>query len=329
MANTYAYFEPFPAAIGGQTGTFNLWPSYVQIQNAAFKRGDFLSLNTTGTATSPSGGKGNIGSTVAGPSVGAPVQLNSTASTVTANGVTVVGVAAAGAPALTYYCELTWGTSGSVGTNESATGTEFIINCAPGIVPKVYAANPSITNVGGLAVYLGLYPSTELLQGTTAGFGSGNAITATYPLTNAQGVNKIATNVATNVVGLAVNSSLALFYVGAGGSYLGNESASFGVTNAQAPMTPNETFGSVVIRPQNTIFEISLVQPYYSTLQGTTAGLTVDPTTGFCVADNSQSNKILNIVGLSQGAQIGATAQGGAYGDIGARVYVTFNGGTI
>jgi hypothetical protein len=327
---TYPYLRPLPTPQNGQTGTFNLYPSYYQAQNAAWAYADFLSLQTTGTATPPSGGKGNIGTTVPGPTAAGvgPFNLVSTASTYTVNGVTIVGVASAGAPGLTYYCELTWGASGSVATNESATGTEFVINCAPGIVPKVYAANPAITNVGGLAVYLSLYPGTELLQGTTAGFGSGNAITAVYPLTNSQGVNKVATNVASNVVGLATSSSLTYFYVGGGGSFAGNEFAPFGVTNAQPPLTPDETYKAVVIRPQNTYFEMSLVQAYNSALQGTTAGITVDPTTGICVVDTSQSNKILTIVGLSQGAQIGATAQGGV-NDIGARVQVAFTSGII
>jgi hypothetical protein len=327
---TYSFLEPAVAGTVGQTGSFNLNPYWTPAQVPAWKRGDFLQLITTGALYYPSGGISTL-ATTAGPTTLQPININAAAASVTANGITVVGVTTANAPAQAYYIVLTWSGSTTQSTGqsvESLSGAEFVVNCVAGVTPKFYAANPNNTSVS-LIVYASTYPQSEVFQGNAAGFGSGNSVTLNYPLTNSVGVNQSVTNPSANVAGLAVHSSNAFYFSGSGGSFAANERSLFGATDAVPPNHPAETYQAQVINPANTLFVLSLKQAYNNSMQGQqTAGLTLDANSGYFVADTTASHAILTIQGLLSGAQIGPTATGGP-GDIGTRVLVTFNSGII
>jgi hypothetical protein len=288
----YTYYEPQRAGVANFPSPVEI--GYFQAQNAAFKRGDFLQLITTNSATTPNP-NGSI-STAIGPTTTA-INLISTSTSVTVGAVTISGVASTGAPAATYYTYFTYTGAASI---ESLPGLEFIINCAPGIVPRaVVTSSGSPANSTGTAWYGGVIPGYEVQQVAATAFGSN--MTFTYPLTNNIGVNRSITNPNTNIVGLALNSSLALFFQGTGGSFMVNEAGQFGATNSLYPLTPTESLLNYVDKLQNGyLFEISLKQGWYQALQGTTAGLTLDATTGIWILDTSVSHAICTIVNVAQ-----------------------------
>ena len=79
-----------------------------------------------------------------------------------------------------------------------------------------------------------------------------------------------------------------------------------------------------------TLIVISLVQPYYGSLINSTAGLLYNTTYQCFQADNSQSNKILTIVGKfgQPNANPGFDPVGGP-GDTNALVICQFNSGLL
>jgi hypothetical protein len=319
-----AFFEPQIAGLPGNSAP--IVTPYIPAQNAAFRRGDFIQIVNTqgaGTLAFPSGGLGAL-ATFAGVNPGQSFQLSSAASTFTVNGVTVSGVASGTAPALTYYVEVTYTAAGA----ESLTGQEFVINCAPGVVPSINVATANRpAGATSFAVYAGLYPSSEVLQQATINTtATGTAYTLAYPLVNSQGINRSVTNPAGALVGMALNSSMADFYSGTGGSFQVNENSLFGATNAQNPLEPNETFLQYVVKFQNSqVIEMSFAQAWSPQYLGTTTGIALDPVTGFFVASGASSNKLLTIFGAADGVP---SIQGGN-GDIGKRILVIFNSGIV
>ena len=302
---------------------------YIPAPAAVWRRGDFLQFQTTlgaGTAiVTPSGGNGALAA-FAGPTFGAPVSVSSTAAQTNSTGtVTVTGVVQASAPAASYFVTLTY--TGAAAA-ESQTGTEFIVNCAAGFVFSVNVlaatAPAGTTNFGA---YVGIYPSSEVLQqATKTTTATGTAYAIAYPLVNSVGVTRAATNQAANIVGMAVNSSLADFYSGPGGSFLVNENSLYGATNSYPPLQPAEVYLGYVVKLQfNQLVQISLIQPYTPALIGTTAGIAIQPN-GFFAADNTQSNKVLTILGSVDGV---ASLVGNGTETSGKRVLAYFNSGLI
>jgi hypothetical protein len=304
---TLGFIEPF--YIGSPIYSSPLIQTYNPAPFAAFRRADFLALTTTGTIVTPpatlTGGTGALAG-VAGPA---------------ASAVTFTQTVSAAAPTATYYVVITYTGTGA----ESAPSQEFIVNSQIGFVPTInVAAAGAPTGATGYSLYIGYFPGTEVRQSTAVALGT--ATTTTTPLANSIGVARAATNANANIVGMAVNSSAADYFVGTGGSFLVNEGSTLGATNSLGPLEPNEIFRTPVLKVNNgAMIEISLRQAYYPALDGTTAGLYLDPVTGFFVADNSQSNKILNILGQVPGVP----SVSGNVGDVGARVRVQFNSGVI
>jgi hypothetical protein len=322
------YFEPQWVGTPGLAAVPEV--AYLPAVNAAFRKGDILQYITTGTLAFPSGGTGSTTaiSTAAGPTFGAPVNVSSTAAQTSADGnVTITGVSSAGAPAQSYYVQLTW----TATSNESLTGAEFVVNCAAGYLFSVQAnTTHEPTGTTNFAAYIGEYPQTEVLQqASTTTTATGSAYTIANPLTNSAGVNRSVTNPSSNIVGLAVNNSSQHFYSGTGGAFTVGDQSLFGATNSQPPLTPAEPYLVYVAKLQMpAILEISFVQAWSIMYVGQTAGLTLDTTSGVFVADTTASNKILNIIGGSDGVSIG-TSSVGTVGDTGKRILVQFNGGTV
>jgi len=323
---TIPVFEPLlgPPA----NGTEYVQTPYILAPAAVWRRGDFLQLQTTlgsGTAIlTPSGGTGALAA-YAGPTFGTAVQVSSTtAQTNTAGTVTITGVVQASAPAQSYFVTLTYTATGQ----ESQTGTEFIVNCAAGYVFSVNviaATAPSgTTNYGA---YVGVYPQSEVLQqATKTTTATGTAYSIAFPLVNSVGITRAATNQATNIVGLAVNSSLADYFSGPGGSFQVNENSLFGATNSYPPLQPAEVYLGYAVKLQfNQLIQISLVQQYTPALIGTTAGIAIQ-SNGFFAADNTQSNKVLTIYGSVDGV---ASLVGNGTETSGKRVLAYFNQGLI
>lgn len=313
---TYNFYEPQRAGIASLPSPIEL--GYYAAQGATFKRGDFLQLITTGTITNANP-NGSISTSVGPTSV--QVNLISTSTSVVTGPVTISAATSAGAPAITYYVFLTYQGAANI---EGVPGQEFIINCNAGLVPTITVTNVgSPANSTGTGVYVGLFPGGEVQQAVTA-FAS--TTTLTYPLANNIGVNRSVTNPSTNIVGFALNSSLALMFTGTGGSFNVNEAGQFGSTMNLAPLTPTEQLLNYVDKLQGFYcFEISLKQPWFPSLQGTTFGLTLDAATGIWVADTSAGNKICTILQPASGVNVQPFGQpvpvvGGNPGDIGLRV---------
>jgi len=318
-----------PQLVGvGQNGMSPWVLPYVCGQSAGgmlntFRRWDFLLLTTTGTIVTPSGGATSGGTslaTTAGPALAAGqgiFSIISAATSITSGAVTVTATAAAGAPAQTFFCIVTY--TNTSGSNESLSSQEFIIYCPANLLPSVNVASAGApTGASTFALYVGLYPGYEALQQASKYTTSlGSAFQIPNPLTNSLGLARAATNASANIVGLAQDDSNALYFSGVGGSgAIGNQSL-FGATMTQQPLTGNDAFLNLVVKLQVQVIEISLVQAWNPMLAGgAVAGLLLDPTTGFFVADTSQSNKIFNIIGLAAGP---SSVQGGV-GLTGSRV---------
>ena len=327
-----------PCLVGvGQNGLSSWVLPYVCGQSSGgtlnvFRRWDVLLLTTTGTIVTPSGGASSGGTSlaaVAGPALAAGqgiFSIISSATSITSGAVTVTASASASAPAQTYFCIVTY--TNTSGSNESLSSQEFIIYCPAGLLPSVNVASAGApTGAATFALYVGLYPGYEALQQASKYTTSlGTAFQIPNPLTNSQGLARAATNASANIVGIAADDSNALFYNGVGGSgVIGNQSL-FGATMTQQPLAANDAFLNLVYKLQAQVIEISLVQAWNPMLAGgAVAGLLLDPTTGFFVADTSQSNKVLNILGFVNGP---SSVQGGV-GLTGSRVQATFASGLV
>jgi len=315
---TYNFYEPQRV---GSSNMLSPWEiGYAAAQNAQFKRGDLLQLIATGTVTLPNP-NGSI-STSVGPSPAGPFNLVTSSTSLVSGPVTIAASTSAGAPAQTYYCFLTYQGAANI---EGVPGQEFIINCNAGLVPTI-----TVTNVGapasttGNGVYVGLLPGYECQQAVTA-FAS--TTTLAYPLTNYQGVNVSVTNPNSNLVGVAVNGSDRLYFSSGGGSFAQGGNSQFGSTMNFAPLSPGEELLNYVDKFQNgQLFEFSLKQALYPQLFPSTAGFTLDSSTGIWVVDTGASHKIATIIGPAQGVVVQPYGQPvpvtGSTGDIGARVIV-------
>lgn len=307
------YFEPFYVGAGNFQAP--IVENYVPVYGAAFRRGAFLALTTTGTIYNPLGGADGFGTLVGVPGP-------------TASEVIFGTTASAGKPAATYYVQVAYCDSGGE-TDESILSQEFVVNVPAGFeltVEVITAGAPS--GYDYFNTYVSLFPGYEALAGSTHGSptATGSALTIVYPLANSKGVTGAATNASASIVGMSINSSAAIFFSGVGGSTGTGEQSLFGATNSLPPLEPAEIFMAPVVKAGfGAIFEMSLVQAFYPNLIASTAGLTLDATSGFYVVDNSQSNKILNIIGQSSGVP----SVTGVPGQTGCRVLVQFNSGTI
>jgi hypothetical protein len=306
----------------------NLSPTivgYNYAQAAAWRSGDFLQIINTGTITAPNP-NGSI-STSVGPTVPS-VQLVSSSTSVVTGPVTIAASTSAGTAAQTYYVYLTYQGAANI---EGVPGAEFIINAASGIVPTITVTNVgSPTNSTGTGVYVGTYPGGEVQQAVTT-FAS--TTTLASPLTNNTGINRSVTNPSTLIVGLAINNSTQQFFSGTGGAFTVGDQSLFGATNSLSPLNPTESLlGYVISAASGTLFEISLKQAWYPSLVGSAkAGLTLDTTSGFFIADTSASNKVLNILRLATSVPVATPGipVTGQVGDTGARVIVSFASGTF
>lgn len=313
--------------IGGVPGIDSpLVRSYNPIQSPVFREADFLFLKTVGAnsaATRISASSGALAG-APGPVFNATISVNSTAA-VTSGNITVTGVATAGAPAAIYYVYATYTAAGPV---ESLPGNEFIVNCAAGFTFSVQVntagAPAAATN---FAVYVSTYESGELLQQanklTTA---LGAAFTVPFPLVNAVGVQRAAAGTNTNIVGISMHDSQSVWAMGVGAGFTaGNISNLLGAwmpPPTLGPIDPSQMLVASLINAQP--FEISLIQPWTSAMIGAVAGLNIDPTTGWFVADTTQAT-FFTIVDKV----FGSPADVGGINDINVRVKCVATSGVL
>ena len=322
----YTASEPQWKPSGGTLGprTSQVYPA----QTAAWRAGDILTLITTGTIVTPTGGAGTMVG-VPGPSFGlAPVPFNigTNGQSVTQGVVTVSGVTAASYPAQTLFGVLTY-TTGSA-TNETLISVPFLINTAAGIQPRItVAATGAPATTTSFRAYAGFQPNSWYLQGTDTAFAANYSFV--YPLTNSVGVNRAAAGISTNIVGLADCDSDA-YYAGplgatAGGSQATGKRSLFGATQSYAPGWTNDPFALPVTKLQSGQVEMCLTQPYSNALLYAAVGFNIDPltNTGYFVADTSQT-----AAGTIQ-AFVQPIGYGGDVGDQNARVIVQVNGSAV
>lgn len=312
---------------------------------ATFREGDFLQLVTTGTITAPTGGLGTLavaGTLTPGPALAAtqgPVNVTASSFSLTSGNYTITATTSAGAPALTYYVACSYTKTGA----ESMLGTPFPINVSAGLKPIVQvntAAQPSTTT--NFALYAGFSPSNlALQQATTTTTATGSSFTISVPLVNSAGVAQGATNMSSNIAGIAIHGSDQAFAPpmigGIGGSVLaGLASQAVGTWANPSPIGSSQDPGqALVISLANGVpFEISLVQGYTDALLQQTAGFNLDATTGIFTADTTQAAKPITIQTHPFGASLAGTSASyqnalGGVGDTGARVTCILNSGTI
>lgn len=285
-------------------------------QNASFRRGDLVVQSTTGSITNP-------------PSVGSGAGLASAAAPA-ASAVTIVNHAVTGAAAQTYYIKVTYTATGQ----ETVASQEFVQNCPAGYVPGVtVAAAGAPAAATNFAAYVGILPGTEALQqATKTTTALGTEFDCAYPLTNSIGANRGATNLSSNILGLALADSSANYFGGVGGSFMGGQPGTLlGTTNTIPPLAPTDAYYNYVVGLGNgQLVEFSLNQntAYQNNLLGSTAGLTLDSTSGIWTVDPTQSNKIFTITDFRQGVAIGPTSSG-SVGDLGVRIIGYFNSGLL
>lgn len=283
-------------------------------QNAVWRAGDILINKTTGTITAPpasgSVGTGSLANTSAPGASGS-------------NAVTITNATTSGAAAATYYIIVTNTYSGGEGPPSQL----YVQNCPAGKTPSITAASTGApASATNFAVYVGVVPGYLSLQQatkTTTALGSAYTIPAT--LSNNIGWAQAATGSSSNIIGMAVNDSNALYFRGGGGSFNVGNGSILGATSALPPLTPFESPGSYAITlGGGQLLEMSLVNTsaWSPSLLYTAVGLTLDATTGFFIADPGQT-QVATIVDHRDGAYIGPTGTG-TTGDTGVRVIVQF-----
>jgi hypothetical protein len=299
-----------PNWVGG-LGILAPWTlDYVPLQNASWIRGNILVYTTTGTitippSTGPLGGTGGSGANQAGPA---------------ASAITFGTAVSASAPAQTYWYILTYTATG----NESLASAEYMVSVPAGYVPTVNVASASAPAwATNYAAYIGIYPGAEALQqATKTTTALGTAFTTPYPLTNNAGVNIAASNANANIVGIALNNSVDVFYSGPGGSYAVNDRSLFGATNSIPPLGQAESYLAPVAKLQSALIEMSLVEPLSYGLIGQPAGLTLQSNGQFAI--DTTATACATITGISQGVWGQPGQNQGITGDTGARVLVSF-----
>lgn len=298
------YREPVYIGQGGTEGP--TWDRIVVGSGAAFRRGALLVQSNTGTVSTP-----------------APTGSMSTTAGPAASAVTFGQSASAGAPGGTFFAYLTY----TATSNESLPAGPYAFTVAPGNVLTINVASAGAPAAAtNFAAYVSTVPTLECLQqATRTTTALGATFTCANPLTNSYGISGAATNVASGLIGIAASDSNAAFFSGIGGSASVGNASVFG---ALANYPPLDSIGAMAIpicKLAGSLWEFSLVQPYSPALDRTTAGITLDATTGFYVVDTSQSNKIVTI----QGASSGPSPFFGSVNDTGARVRVTFSSSAL
>ena len=280
-------------------------------QDQTWNRGDILGLETVGTIVAPPGvGTGALAS-AAGP---------------LASAVTITNAATAGAQPHTYFIELTYTATSA----ESAVSQLFVQNCPAGYTPSVTVASAGApAGATDFAAYIGLSPtSLALQQATKTTTALGSAYVATSPLTNYTGAFRVATNVASNIAGIAIDDSGALLFGGYSGSFTaGTVTSLFGSSNSMQPLMATDAPLNMI----NGLGNGAQIEMNLNTASGAftqalisqTAGITLDPATNFYTVDTTQSNKVCRIVDARQGVYIGPTASSDSSG-LGTRVIVSF-----
>lgn len=276
-------------------------------QAAAFREGNFVQLIQTGVAATP-----------------APTGALAAFIGPVPSAVTFAQVATPGAPAATYYFILTYTAAGT----ESQPSQEFLVNSGPGFVPSVnVAAAGAPAGATDYAAYVGLYSGMEELQQATR---TTTALGATFnlsnPLVNSVGINLAPTDADTNIVGIAAHDSASLYATGVGGSQTaGGPSNILGTWPNPPPLGLGDPQQAVVDNIVSAPIVISLKQPWYGALIGTTAGILLDAASGNHQLDNTQGNKIFTI----QAKVLGAQSDVGYVGDTNALVQAIANSGVI
>jgi len=301
-----------PSLIGtqGQEQPFNL--DYISASPyAIFRRMDILAQATTGSLTNPNP-NGSI-STVVPPAITSSIVAP-----------TVTGSSAAAR----YIMFYTYVGGGSI---ESQPSPEYVLNLAAGTtytltVPSAGAPAAATT----FNTYIGTVSGGEFQQvsGTTLG----SAASIPNPLTNYNGVIQAATNASANIVGFAESDYDVTYAPRAGSPGPGYSNRDlFGIDATQPPLGYLEQYqvGYYRVSANQQLFEASLVQGWYASLIGTTAGIKYDTTANCHAIDTSQSNKIVTIVGKVQGPDNTTYGSVGDVGDTGARIICKFNSGTI
>ena len=278
---------------------------------AIFRRMDILQQATTGSLTNPNP-NGSL-STIVPPAILA----SQIAPTVT------------GSSAATQYVMFyTYIGSASI---ESQPSPEYLLNLAAGTtytltIPSA-GAPAAATN---FAVYIGVISGGEFQQVASTALGSAASIP--NPLTNYNGVIQAATNANTNIVGFAESDYDVTYAPRAGSPGPGYSNRDlFGIDATRPPLGWLEQYqvGYYKVNANQQLFEASLVQAWYPSLLGTTAGILLSATYSCHAVDNSQSNKVITIVGKVQGPDNTTYGSVGDVGDTGARVICRFNSGTI
>lgn len=286
---------------------------YYPAPSAAFREGDILKVTTVGTILTPAPtGSGNFSANL-GPA---------------ASAVTFGSASTSGAPAQAYYIVVTY----TATSKESQPSQEFVVYAAAGTTPTVtVAAAGAPSGTTNFATYVSVYPGGEALQDTTrTTTATDSAFTIPWPFTNSKGVNRAASNVNSSIVGLALHDSAALFQSGIGGAGTSGGPANvLGTWSNPPPLgapDPLQDLAASLVAPA--IIEISLKQPYYTSLNGTTAGFTLDTAqqaAGIFIADTTATTAI-TILGAIGGAQ---SDVGGGPGDTGTRIRASVSTGAI
>jgi hypothetical protein len=304
--NALAYTKPALQAIPGVLDVPNQLTVFPE-PYAVWRLGDFLALDTTGTITNPNP-NGSISTIV-------PTELPIISST-----------SSAGAPAQRLIGFYTYIGAGSI---ESQPSAEFIINVAAGTeaTVEVPAANAPAAATD-FALYVGQVIGGEWQQVASTALGS--AATVAYPLTNYMGANRGTTNMNSEIIGMAANDFDVTYAPLAGTPGAGYSNRELFGNDTSLSGGNQEQYQGYYYKLNNRNIEISLVQPWYPSLEQQTAGLLYSTQYNCFAADTSQSNKVLTIVGKVNGAN--NPNYGGAVGgngDTGARIVVRFNSGLL
>lgn len=298
--------------------------AFYAAQNAVFRQGDILFMQTTGATSGKTPAPTGSMATLAGPQLATGQGVFSiplSSSSITSGNVTIAGAAVSGAPKAAYFVLVSY----TATTNESLTSQEFIVVCNAGVMPTIQVnsagAPAAATN---FAAYVGVAPQGELLQQTTKTTTAlGSAFTVPNPLTNNVGVAACAAGQATNIVGMARNDWDAMYYSGVAGQI--NNRSLFGANRSISPLAPLNEILQVYVTSLRTIdLAMNLVQTFLPSVNFA-VGLNVDPSsnaTGWMVADTSET-QVGNAFRGSGGVTNGPL-NSGTFLDTYARVVVRF-----
>jgi hypothetical protein len=274
-------------AQAGYTGSPTI-KQLTPVPGALWRTGDFLAQTTTGTITYPT----PVGAMIAtaGPSLGTsqvPFAMVTSSSSVTQGVVTVTASSSAGVKAATYWCQVAYANGTTVGaTSQSLPSAGFLINCADGLLPVIsVSATGQPGSSGSFLAFFSTIPGTYWFQGGAA---TGSTVTGASPLTNSIGINKGTASMNSNIAGMADCDSDAGFFSGVGGNPGVGKRNIFGPTLNAPPGWTADVYQLPVVKCQQGFFLINLVQQWNGQLY-TSVGLNIDSTTGYFVADTTQT----------------------------------------